>query len=46
MPPDALARVLAAFGRAGFSGAVARRVMRYEREEAEDLLHARTEAAP
>ncbi|MCB8874193.1 RecX family transcriptional regulator [Acidisoma silvae] len=38
LPPEQAARVLAAFGRAGFSGAVARRILAYDREEAEQLL--------
>ena len=38
LPPEAEARVLAAFGRAGFSGAVARRILAFAREEAEEVL--------
>ena len=45
LPPDQLARVLAAFGRAGFSGATARRVLAYARDEAEDLLLASRQEA-
>ncbi|MCB8883255.1 RecX family transcriptional regulator [Acidisoma cellulosilytica] len=45
LPPDEQNRVLAAFGRAGFSGATARRILSYERDEAEDLLLAQRQAS-
>ncbi len=46
MPAEAMARVLAAFGRAGFTGVIARRALACERAEAEAILLAQRQATP